>query len=253
MDPMALIVIYVVLSPILAFLYARDAIRLWAAIALVFATAVALQGEVQVEDEGIISSRAVVAVLVGFLGLAFVLIAPRLRSDPLDSGSDQALLLLNRLLALIAGICAGLLLLLTLAIGLRGLPGGLIVHWLVVALAVVLALASTLYLKSLVRIVLVPALLIVAVLVSAGGLFYPQLIAEKAAETSENFTYCLRSIDRAASLDETRLFTLPRGRPGAPGLILTVMNPAGVKHYRWSYRHSDFIPYGAYKHGACPA
>ena len=85
-----------------------------------------------------------------------------------------------------------------------------------------------------------------------GGLAWPDRIAARAARIEPELPRCLRAGDRIAGAGETMLLTLPRGRPGAPGLILTVMGPDGPRHYRWSYRGDGFVRYGAYRGGGCP-
>ena len=80
-----------------------------------------------------------------------------------------------------------------------------------------------------------------------GALAYPDLIHIRAAAATAKHTadnpkaapFCLRACRAPAQPAHLMVLTLPL----APfGLILTVEDPAGPRHYRWSYRALDFIP-----------
>jgi hypothetical protein len=182
------------------------------------------------------------------------------RQDPppaVDEKETRDLLsLADATLAAVAGLCAGPFLALALALALRGSPGGAALHVAVAALATALAALSLRWTRGLLRplAVVAWAVLAAAALLGAllGALRWPALIEARAAETAEGAPFCLRSGDRLARPEETMLLTLPRGRPGSPGLILTVTTLEGPRSYRWSYRARDFVAYGAYAHGPCP-
>ena len=259
----SLVILLVVLSPGVALAPKRWAIRLWTIIALLFAATVLLQGEVQVQDQGMLPDRLIVGGLTFILSLPLIAITLRkahadvvtqssFRSTTPSKHEGAALRWLDLCIAAIAGLCAGLLLTLALAVALRGFPGGLTLHLAVATLAAAGTIASLRYLKGTVRAAIAPALLLIAGLTLLGGFFYPQLIVSKMAEIESNLPRCLRAVDRPANSDETRLLTLPLGQPGGPGLILTVMDPRGAQHFRWSYRLLTFTPFEGYRYGGCP-
>lgn len=174
------------------------------------------------------------------------------RTLPLDDREARVLWLFDRALAGVAGLCAGLFLTLVVALLLRGAPGGLGLHLGVAALALGLAGRVLRRARGPERVAAVAALLVLAGLALVGGLSWPERIEARGARIAPDLPRCLRAGDRLARVGETMLLTLPRGEPGAPGLILTVTGPNGPRHYRWSYRADGFVRYGAYRHGGCP-
>lgn len=155
-------------------------------------------------------------------------------------------------LSALAGVCAGFPLALALAVAMRGLPGGLPLHIAVFVLFVVAAIWILFRGSGLIRPAFVAALSVLAIRAMLGGFDHPARIESHAASIGRDLPRCLRAVDRLATPAETMLLTLPRGQPGAPGLVLTVMAAEGPQHYRWSYRKSGFVRYGSYRNGACP-
>lgn len=256
--PWSFVILLVVFSPIVALAPVRWAIRLWITTALIFATTATLQGEVQFEDQGILPERLILGSLTLLLSFSGIAIALRRMSSSSPSSAiskveNVALRWLDLLIAAIGGLCGGMFLTLALAVALRGFPGGLTLHVAVAIISAVGCIASVRYLEGIVRTAVVPTLALTTGLTLLGGVWYPQLIASRAADVNPNLPRCLRAVDVPADLDETRLLTLPLGQPGGPGLILTIMTPQGAQHFRWSYRLLAFTPYGAYRHGGCPA
>jgi hypothetical protein len=174
------------------------------------------------------------------------------RTLPLGDSETRALRLFDGFLAMVAGLCAGLFLVLAVALLLRGSPGGWVLHLAVFVLALGLAGWLLGRAEGLLRPAAVAALSVLAGMALLGGLYWPRLIEAQAAAIHPDLARCLRAIDHLAQPKETMLLTLPRGQPRAPGLILTVMAPEGPMHFRWSYRANGFVRYGAYRHGACP-
>ncbi|MBX9454131.1 MAG: hypothetical protein KL801_20305 [Mesorhizobium sp.] len=240
----------------------RWSVRLWLAVAMPLATALLLHHERQPDDIGPwdfsldpLLWAATGCALAG-IGLRWVL--SRLATDglrapqPLSENDSRRLLWFDQHLAVLAGLCAGLFLVLAVALTLRGASGGLLLH-LIVALVTAGALFFILrQMRGLVRPAMAAALSVLSVMALLGGIYWPGLIESRAAAIAGDLPRCLRAIDRPPTIGETMLLTLPRGRPGAPGLILTVMRGDEATHYRWSYRASRFIRYGAYRHGPCP-
>jgi hypothetical protein len=242
---------------------ARWGSRLWVLLALPAATLLILTPTPQWVDRGILDGLGQAIVV---LGLTFILagiggrwllgraLAQALkRTRPVGDREARALRLLDGLLATVAGLCVGLFLTLAVALLLRGAPGGLGLHLAVVVLALGAAGWLLRHAEGLARPAAVAALGALAGLALLGGLAWPRLIESRVAASHPDLPRCLRAVDHPARVEETMLLTLPRGRPGAPGLILTVMAPEGPMHYRWSYRANGFVSYHAYRHGACPA
>lgn len=264
MSWLPLVLLLVLCSPIVALAPVRWAIRLWTIIALLFATTVTFRGEIQFEDEWILPNQLIFSVLIAILCIPLVIIGlrqahsdiyprPASRRVTPSAGERRVLHWMDLFIASLGGLCVGLFLTLALAVALRGFPGGLTLHIAVAAIAAVAAVVPLRYFEGLPRAAVTSALLLVAGLTLAGGFLYPQLIANKAAAIDPTSPRCLRAVDRPVGPDETRLLTLPHGQPGGPGLILTVMAPRGIQHYRWSYRSMSFTKYGAYRYGGCPA
>ena len=253
----------VLCSPIVALAPVRWAIRLWTIIALLFATTISFRGEVQFEDMGFLPDELIIGVLIAILCIPLTIIGlrnafsniyprPVSRLAAASAGERRALHWMDLFIASLGGLCVGLYLTLGLAVALRGFSGGLTLHIAVAAIAAVAAVVPLRYFEGLPQAAVASALLLVAGLTLAGGFLYPQLIANEAAAIDPTSPRCLRAVDRPVGPDETRLLTLPHGHPGGPGLILTVMAPRGIQHYRWSYRSMSFTKYGAYRYGGCP-
>jgi ZIP family zinc transporter len=203
-----------------------------------------------------LASATVLALLAG-LGLRWLLErAPAVwPGQPPDPDEEAFRTLLHRtdpVLAAVAGLCVGPFLTLALALALRGAPGGTALHLATAALAMALAVLALRRTRGLLRPFTTAALAVLAAAALLGALRWPALIEARAAEAAGGAPFCLRSGDRLARPEETMLLTLPRGRPGSPGLILTVETAEGPRHHRWSYRASAFVTYGTYARGPCP-
>ena len=245
-----------------ALLPSRWGFRVWVLLALPLGTALVLTPTPQFADRGMLDGLGqVIAVLglasilagVGFRWLFGLWMAlDRKGTVPLREEETRLLRLFDGVLAGVAGLCAGLVLTLAVALLLRGAPGGLGLHLAVSGLALGLAGWVLRRARGLVRVAAVAALLVLMVLALLGGLVWPARIEARAARIEPDLPRCLRAGDRLAQRGETMLLTLPRGEFGAPGLILTVMGPDGPMHYRWSYRADGFVRFGAYHGGGCP-
>lgn len=242
---------------------ARWGARIWIATALFAVVPLMLRPSVQYWDQGwaedvagALTAMFLGAALLGVLlrwGVSSTLSRPPRRMPPTSAFPNRWLRLADMALAVFAGLCGGPLLVLILALALRGTPGGLVVHIAVFVLAAVAAGIVAYRARGLVRAAGVAGLLVVACMALAGGLYLPDMIERRAADASQGSSWCLRADDHAAKRSETMLLTLPRGRPGAPGLMLTVNFPEGPKHYRWSYRGNDFVQFYGSRNAACPA
>ena len=264
MQCLSTIVGLTLVSPCLSLVPRRWGFRLWIIIALPWFTTVLLQPEVQFEDEGLLPTKLVMATISFVLALPLIVLSLRQAHferhgsfeavHPGYASSDRRILSwFDHIIVAIGGLCSGLVLTLIVGLALRGFPGGVLLHLAVATAAAVAAGAFWKGLNGLARTAALPTLLVLSGAAFLGGLYYPELINDRARQISQNAPYCLRAIDRIATRDDMMLLTLPRGQPGGPGLILTVITPAGVQHYRWSYRAMDFTAYGAYQHGACPS
>lgn len=263
MQWLSTIVMLTLVSPCLSFVPRRWGFRLWILIALLWFTTVLLQPELQFDDEGFLPPRLAVGTLSFILALPLVVLYLRqahaerngsvVAVQPGYASSERRVLgWFDHFIFAIGGLCAGLLLTLIIALALRGFPGGLFLHLAVATAAALGAGAVWKRLDRFARSVALPIFLVISGAGIFGGFYYPELVVRNAIQTSLNAPYCLRAVDQRVSSNDMMLLTLPRGQPGAPGLILTVMAPAGAHHYRWSYRAMDFTPYGAYQHGGCP-
>jgi hypothetical protein len=156
-------------------------------------------------------------------------------------------------LAVLYGLFMGVVLTLLLATELRGMSGGVALHFAIAGIAAVAALTA-LRLPFRLRCLTVAALATVACLTMVGGLSYPRLILSKAEFIRPENPRCLRTPDGSApTLDQLRLLTLPEARSRRPNLVLTVMTENGPKDFRWSYRSFAFRTYDSYEGGPCPS
>lgn len=236
-----------------ALLPTRWGIRMWAAAAMSAGTWWLLLPKASFHSHSPLDGLGE-GLILSFLTATLVGVAVR-ALFPCQRPGDAESRLLRRadmLLSAFAGGCAGFLLVLALALAMRGLPGGLPLHIAVSVLSVAAAIWILFKGSGLIRPASIAALSVLAVRAIHGGFDEPARIESHAASIGRDLPRCLRAVDRLATPEETMLLTLPRGQPGAPGLILTVMAAEGPQHYRWSYRKSGFVRYGSYRHGACP-
>jgi hypothetical protein len=245
----------------------RWGIRVWLAITMPLVTLRMTQP--QLEPFGSDLSNFFDMVLALFLaaGLAGVGLRSKFEQRKTIGGTSptalinhksEMLRLADEFLGILAGICGGLFLVLGLALAMRGFPGGLMLHLALFAVAAAAAAMALHDLRGPPRSAAVIALSFLAFMALVGGLYWPTLVAKRAAEIQSDLPRCLRAIDRLAKAEDTMLFTLPRGLRKVPGLILTVIYPnGGMRYYRWSYRAMRFVQYGTwsgdyYHLGPCP-
>lgn len=236
-----------------ALLPTRWGVRIWAAAAMSAGTWWLLLPKASVLSHSTLDGLGE-GLILSFLAAALVGVAVRalLPSQPPGDVENRALRRADILLSALAGVCAGFLLVLALALAMRGLPGGLPLHIAVSVLSVATAIWILFKGSGLIRPASIAAFSVLAIKAMLGGLDHPALIESRAASVSRDLPHCLRAVDRLATPEDTMLLTLPRGQPGAPGLVLTVMAAEGPRHYRWSYRAGRFIRYGSYRYGGCP-
>lgn len=243
-------------SPSVAFLPLRLSVQTWLLFAVTGVTGLILQPDLQFEDRGMFDGL-VAATFLTFLGVSLLITLIRFATagDDPDQGNlvRYAIDWSNRIVALVTGACAGLFASLGLALLLRGMSNGLAVHLGLLAVAAGLLLVVVRLSRGVIRLAGCALLSVLAGAAILGGSMSPHWVIQRANLYAEDAPYCLRSGTNVARLDETMWLTLPRGVQGSPGLILTVMAPEGPKHYRWSYRATDFMSYGSYRHGPCPS
>lgn len=205
--------------------------------------------------DGLADAAAIWVLVIAALGVGarvFWALA-NARSLQLAPPAASMLFRADCLLAGGAGIAAGSIATLLLAVAMRGEAGGLSVHLGIAALAALSALAAV-RLRGRVRPMAVTALATLAVLTLAGGTHYPSLIQAKAGIIQPGAPRCLRTPQGTApSLDQLRLLTLPLAQPRRPNLVLTVMTRHGQEDFRWSYRSFAFRTFGSYNGGPCPS
>jgi hypothetical protein len=157
------------------------------------------------------------------------------------------------MLAALAGLAAGSIATLLLAVGMRGFAGGVALHLAVFAASAALAI-SALRLPGRLRPLAVTALTTVAGLILAGSTLYPTLIQSKAEIIQPGAPRCIRTPDGSApEANQFLLLTLPLAQPRRPNLVLTVMTESGPEDFRWSYRSHAFRSYDSYQGGPCPS
>jgi hypothetical protein len=241
----------------------RWAWRIWLVTGIIGGTLVLLAPNARWEDQGFlygVAERAfMAAMLITLIGavLRWVLarfVWPSLRApSQLSSDAAESLRATDQVTACVLGICAGLFLSLFAALTLRGATGGLTLHLFVSGVA---ALAAVWVFRNVVghaRLAGGTALTIVAAVAILGGTVWPPMIRAQADGIMPGLPRCLRALERPAAEGEIMLLTLPQGRRGSPGLILTIMAADGAQHFRWSYRANQFVRYEAYRFGDCPS
>lgn len=160
---------------------ARWGIRLWIAIALPLATLLILHPKTPLEDmgrfDGLAGAVLGMALASALAGVAirwfvshFIINALQPPLYPSDVETD-ILRRVDGCLAVLAGLCAGLFLVLILALALRGLPGGLVLHLAVFGLASTAAILLLRHTHGPIRSAAVAALSVLAGLALLGGLY----------------------------------------------------------------------------------
>lgn len=236
---------------------ARWGLRIGVVAALTGAALICLSPATPFEEmggfEGLGTAILIFLFLGILLGITVRLAAELLYHRPILCPGNRLLRWADQLLSLSAGVLAGTLTTLWLAITLRGQSGGLLLHFVVSAGGVALAVACLKWTAGLKRWFAATLCITIAALVLWGGLFYPRLIEREALLVSPGIDRCLRAPGAVSPKpDELRLLTLPKALFTESGLTLTVMLAERPKHYRWSYRSMGFRPYNSYPHGACP-
>lgn len=240
----------------------RWAWRIWLMTGIIGGTLVLLAPNARWEDQGFLYGFAeatfktvMVTTLIGAV-LRWIVagfVWPSLRPPiQLSQGEIQSLRAADQMTAYVLGICAGLFLSLVAALTLRGAQGGLTLHLFVSGVAALAAVWVFRNFVGQVRLAAGIALAIVAALAILGGTLWPPMIRSQANGIMPGLPRCLRALGRHATDAETMLLTLPLGRNGSPGLILTIMAEDGAQNFRWSYRANQFVRYGAYRLGGCP-
>ena len=173
---------------------------------------------------------------------------------PLDwSSLSKDMLGPDSMLAVLFGLVAGMAATLLIATGLRGVPGGLILHVAVAGLAAV-GIHSAMRLPQRSRCMVVTAMSTLLCLTLVGRVAYPKLILSRAEVIQPGVPRCLRTPDgRAPTTDQMRLLTLPKAQSRRPSLVLTLMTSTGPRDFRWSYRSFAFRTYDSYTGGPCPS
>ncbi len=187
---------------------------------------------------------------LGFAARAFWTLA----QAPFDWASlSRGMLIPDCILAMLYGLFAGMVATLLLATALRGLSGGLALHFAVADLTAVAAYAA-IHFPIRPRCLTVTAMSTLLCLSLLGGVGYPQMIHAKAQIIQPGAPRCLRTPDGTApTTDQLRLLTLPKAEGRRPNLVLTVMTQSGPQDFRWSYRSFAFRTYDSYAGGPCPS
>lgn len=241
----------------------RWASRIWLLTAIIGGTLVLLAPDARWEDQGwlygVAEAAFIAVMLITLLGAALRWIIarffwPLLQAPPQLSWIEaHSLRTADQLIACVLGIGAGLFLSLGVALMLRGAHGGLTLHLFVFGIAILAAVWVFYNFVGQAGLAAGTALIILAALAILGGTVGPSMIAAQADRVMPGLPRCLRALGRPAADYETMLLTLPQGRRGSPGLILTVMSKNQARHFRWSYRANRFVRFEAYMFGACPS